>query len=112
MAKKHRKRAPTAHEKGGQPRGAYFAVQNSPDGADGGDITRPGWLIIAVSVLISVAGYALLSKAAPAGRDIYSNLSPFVILAGYIGIAVGIMWAPRRGEGEKVPAAAAENLSA
>ncbi|MEW5907275.1 MAG: hypothetical protein AB1734_10945, partial [Elusimicrobiota bacterium] len=78
----------------------------------GGEISRPGWILIAISALTAAAGYWLLSKAAPDGRDIYSNLSPFVILAGYIGVAVGIMWPERRGEGEKAPATAGENSQA
>lgn len=111
MAKKSRKRVNDAQEKGGSARGNYSAVMASP-GDDAGEISRAGWAIVAVSVMIAVIGYFLLSKAAPAGRDIYSNLSPFVILAGYIGVAVGIMWPARRGEGEKAPASAGEKSAA
>ncbi|MDQ7773604.1 MAG: hypothetical protein RDU13_08780 [Elusimicrobiales bacterium] len=111
MAKKSRKRAAAAQEKGGAERGGYFSV-TPPSGEAGGEISRAGWIVIAVSVLTAAAGYWLLSKAAPDGRDIHSNLSPFVILAGYIGVAVGIMWPERRGEGEKAPAAAGENSAA
>jgi hypothetical protein len=107
MSKKSRKRAAAAQEKGGAARGGYFSV-TTPAGEAGGEIARAGWIVIAVSALIAAAGYFLLSKAAPEGRDIYSNLSPFVILAGYIGVAAGIMWPERRGEGEKDPTAAGE----
>lgn len=111
MARKSRKRAAAAHEKGGAARGGYFAGAE-PQADAGGEISRPGWLIVAVSVLVAALGYFLLSKAAPAGRDLYSNLSPFVILAGYAGVAVGIMFPGRRGEGEKAPASAGEKSSA
>lgn len=111
MSKKSRKRANAAQEKGGAARGGYSAVTEPLDDA-GGDISGAGWAIVAVSVIVAVIGYFLLSKASPAGRDIYSNLSPFVILAGYIGVAVGIMWPARRGEGEKAPASAGEKSPA
>ena len=105
MARKNRKRADGPRQTGETPRGAYFAAAEP---LDGGEINRPGWLIIALSVLTAAAGYFLLSKAAPEGRDIYSNLSPFVILAGYAGVAAGIMWPAKRGEGGKAPASAGE----
>ncbi|HOI42870.1 MAG TPA: hypothetical protein PK523_07995 [Elusimicrobiales bacterium] len=109
MARKNRKRADGPRQAGETPRGAYFAAAEPPDG---GEISRPGWLIIALSVLIAAAGYFLLSKAAPEGRDIYSNLSPFVILAGYAGVAVGIMWPAKRGEGGEAPASGGEKSPA
>ncbi|KAF0126288.1 MAG: hypothetical protein FD189_1024 [Elusimicrobia bacterium] len=122
MAKKSRKRAKAAQEKGAAARGAYLTGTpldgtGTPCGrvspADaGGEISGAGWLIVAVSVITAVVGYFLLSKAAPEGRDLYSNLSPFVILAGYIGVAVGIMWPGRRGEGEEYPASAGEKFPA
>ncbi|HBE88597.1 MAG TPA: hypothetical protein DDW67_05590 [Elusimicrobia bacterium] len=110
MARKNRKRAAAAQEKDGAARGGYLIAAEQPDG--GGEISRPGWIVIALSVLTAAAGYFLLSKAAPGGRDLYSNLSPFVILAGYIGVAVGIMLPGRRGEGEGVPASAGEKSPA
>lgn len=116
MPKKSRRRAAAAQEKfpqgkdkGGAARGGYFSGA-APAEEPGGEISRPGWIIVAASVLTAAAGYWLLSKAAPDGRDIYSDLSPFVILAGYIGVAVGIMWPPR--EGEKAPGAGGEKSPA
>ncbi len=118
MAKKSRKRAaaaqeksPQSEDKGGAARGGCFSV-TPPSGEAGGEISRPGWIVIAVSVLTAAAGYWLLAKAAPDGRDIYSNLSPFVILAGYIGVAAGIMWPEKRGERGKSPSPAGEKSQA
>ena len=58
---------------------------------DEGGITKKGAYILGISVIIITAGYISLSNAAPDGRDIWSNLAAFLLIAGYLLIPFGIM---------------------
>lgn len=47
-------------------------------------------LLMALGLALIAAGYVLLKKADPAGRNIYAALSPFFLLAGYLLIPAAL----------------------
>ena len=57
----------------------------------GGGITKKGGYILILAVIIIVGGYVSLSKAAPDGRDVWSNLAAVLLILGYLLIPIGIM---------------------
>lgn len=53
-------------------------------------ITRTGRLTIAAGVVLAAAGFFVLTKADPMGRNWAASLSPFLILGGYAVMGWGI----------------------
>ncbi|MBI4656392.1 MAG: hypothetical protein HY746_06570 [Elusimicrobia bacterium] len=49
-----------------------------------------GYIIIAVSIMIIGCGYFLLYRTDPEGSNLYSNMAPFALIAGYSGLILGI----------------------
>lgn len=47
-------------------------------------------VLVALGLVLIAAGYVLLKKADPAGRDIFAALSPFFLLAGYLLIPAAL----------------------
>ena len=88
MGKKHkpakRQEAVSAGEGGGIP-------------ADG--ITPLGKRIIGMGVAVIIAGFIVLSRADAMGGNWAANLSPFLILGGYILVGLGI-FAPAQSSSE------------
>ena len=54
------------------------------------EITSLGKKVIGVGVAILVLGFIVLSRTDSLGRNWASTLSPFLILGGYLVIAIGI----------------------
>jgi hypothetical protein len=56
-----------------------------------GGITRKGGYVLVLAAIIIVIGYISLAKAAPDGRDTWSNLAAILLILGYLLIPFGIM---------------------
>ncbi len=95
MDKKAKKHAPGGHS-GRAPRaGAESPLAGGAAGerpALPGDdrITRRGKTIIVVGLAAILAGFIVLTRADPMGRNWASHISPFLILGGYALIGMGI----------------------
>lgn len=76
MGKKHRK-ADLTRDSGGR------------------GITARGWKMIVVGIFLLLAGFFLLTKTDPSGKNWASCFSPFIILGAYAIIATGIMSADK-----------------
>lgn len=59
-------------------------------------ISAVGKKIIFAGAALLVVGYFVLSKTDPAGQNLASTISPFLILGGYAAIAVGIAFPDKR----------------
>lgn len=57
-----------------------------------GGISKTGKKIIFGGIAVLILGYFILTKTDPAGQNWASQLSPFLILGGYIIIGVGIVF--------------------
>ncbi len=53
-------------------------------------ISRRGKKVMGAGVLALIAGFWLLTFTDPAGQNWASTLSPFLLIAGYIVIGIGI----------------------
>jgi len=60
-------------------------------GAFEGGISKKGAYILAAALVVIVAGYIALSKAAPDGRDVWSDLAAILLVLGYLLVPFGIM---------------------
>ena len=54
-------------------------------------ISKRGKKIIFAGIVVLIVGYFVLTKTDPAGQNFASNLSPFLILGGYLLIGIGII---------------------
>ncbi len=54
-------------------------------------ISKSGWKVIGTGVGIAVLGYIVLCFTDPRGQNFASQLSPFLILGGYLTIGAGIL---------------------
>jgi hypothetical protein len=82
MSKKNRNKNLTS-ENAGHSQYAGFA-QNS-------GISKRGWRIIGIGVLVAILGYVVLSFTDPMGENFASHLSPLLIIGGYGIIGYGII---------------------
>lgn len=71
------------------------------DAGKTGAISLAGRRIILAGIALLVAGFILLTKTDPAGQNWASNLSPFMILGGYLIIGIGIVF-PESASGKKI----------
>lgn len=55
-------------------------------------ISKTGWKIISIGILVLILGFFVLSKTDPEGKNLASILSPFLIIGGYIVIGIGIVF--------------------
>lgn len=62
-----------------------------PQDAGKGGITARGWRMIGAGIFLLLIGFFALTKTDPAGKNLASCLSPFIILGAYAIIAAGIM---------------------
>ncbi|MFH1367883.1 MAG: hypothetical protein ABII64_02025 [Elusimicrobiota bacterium] len=53
-------------------------------------ISAIGKKIIIAGIIVLAAGYFILTKTDPAGQNLASKISPFLILGGYALIGIGI----------------------
>ena len=61
-------------------------------------ISKRGKKIIFAGIIILLIGYFILTKTDPQGQNWASNLSPFIILGGYIAVGVGIIFPDKNEE--------------
>lgn len=61
--------------------------QESPD-----PISTQGWKIIGAGVATIIAGFVVLGRVDPLGRNWAAVVSPLLILGGYGVVAIGIFW--------------------
>lgn len=54
-------------------------------------ISRRGWKVIGVGLLVAAVGYIVLSFTDSRGQNLASSLSPFLIIGGYAIIGFGII---------------------
>ncbi|MFN3966237.1 MAG: DUF350 domain-containing protein [Endomicrobiia bacterium] len=54
-------------------------------------ISSRGKKVILIGILVLILGFFILTKTDPEGQNWASILSPFLIVSGYILIAVGII---------------------
>lgn len=67
---------------------------------------RINFIIMALSALLIVIGFVLISGGAPVGNEFNPEVfsatrivvGPTIVLIGFVGIGVGIMWPRRRKE--------------
>lgn len=72
-------------------------------------LNKTNFIIMAVSAVLIVLGFILISGGAPKGDEfnpeVFSAVrivvGPTVSLIGFIGIGVGIMWAGTRNKGQE-----------
>jgi hypothetical protein len=72
-------------------KGSANVQKNLPVQLKDAGITKAGWKVIAAGVVLLICGYFILTKTDPQGQNWASNVSPFLILGGYMTIAVGII---------------------
>jgi hypothetical protein len=53
-------------------------------------LSAAGKKVILAGFIVLAAGYFILSKTDPAGQNLASKLSPFMILGGYALIGIGL----------------------
>ncbi len=71
-------------------------------------LKKVNFIIMAVSAVLIVLGFALISGGAPKGDEfnpeVFSTMrivvGPTVALIGFVGIGVGIMWSGTRNKNE------------
>jgi hypothetical protein len=85
MPRKNKKNNGTIRGKGGK------AFPEKVIASPGGGITRKGGYVLVLAAIIIVAGYISLSRAAPDGRDTWSNLAAILLILGYLLIPFGVM---------------------
>lgn len=61
-------------------------IQKPKDG-----ISKRGRMVIGTGILILIAGFLVLTRTDPQGQNWASVVSPFLIIGGYITIAIGII---------------------
>lgn len=54
-------------------------------------ISKKGKTVILSGIALVVIGFVILSMADPAGENFAAHLSPFIIIAGYVLIGIGIV---------------------
>ena len=54
-------------------------------------VSKRGKIVIAVGIGLVVIGFLVLTKTNPQGDNWASILSPFLLIGGYITIAIGII---------------------
>ena len=54
-------------------------------------ISKRGKIIIAAGIGLVIAGFLVLTKTNPQGDNWASIVSPFLLIGGYITIAIGII---------------------
>jgi hypothetical protein len=55
-------------------------------------ISRRGKKVLLAGILVLIIGYLVLTKTDPAGQNLASKLSPFLILGGYALVGIGIVF--------------------
>ena len=85
MPRENKRNGGATHGKGGK------AFPEKIIAAPVGGITKKGGYVLVLAAIIIVAGYIFLSKAAPDGRDTWSNLAAILLILGYLLIPFGIM---------------------
>ena len=58
------------------------------------DLSPRGKALIGAGALLAVAGFVVLSFADPLGRNAASMVSPFLLIAGYSAIGLGLFLPP------------------
>ena len=64
-------------------------------------INKNGRKLIAAGIVLLTAGFLLLTRTDPGGQNWASTVSPFMIVAAYIAIAVGIVFPDDKPAGKK-----------
>lgn len=59
-------------------------------------ISRTGWKIICIGILVLILGFFVLSRTDPEGKNLASILSPFLIISGYVVIGIGIIFPDKK----------------
>lgn len=59
-------------------------------------ISRSGKKIIGIGIFFVAAGFCILTRTDPQGQNWASLVSPFLIVGGYITIAIGIIFPASR----------------
>jgi hypothetical protein len=54
-------------------------------------ITKRGVKVIFSGLAVLLAGFLVLTKTDPMGQNLASDISPFLIIGGYIVIGIGII---------------------
>jgi len=54
-------------------------------------ISKRGKIIIATGIGLVIVGFIVLTKTNPQGDNWASSISPFILIGGYITIAIGII---------------------
>ena len=54
-------------------------------------ISKRGKKVIGIGILLLILGFLVLTKTDPQGQNFASIISPFLIIGGYITIAIGII---------------------
>jgi hypothetical protein len=90
MSRKNRRNAPVSRPSAVQP------ARNEADAV----IDKRGLIFLAAALVLVCAGYFFLTSADPAGRNLYSILSPLFLLAGYLLVPAALISprAPGRSE--------------
>ena len=66
-------------------------IERSADRSSADRFGPGNWLLLAVGVVLLVVGFAALAAADQDAGNLPGRLSPFVILAGYATIFVGLI---------------------
>ncbi len=61
-------------------------------------ISTKGKKIIFVGLGIVALGFFVLTKTDPAGQNLASQVSPFLLLGGYVTVGVGIVFPDKRSQ--------------
>ncbi len=67
-------------------------------------ISKRGKKTIAAGIFIVIVGFFVLSFADPSGENFAAHLSPFLLIAGYATIGIGIILPEKDHEQKHAPA--------
>ncbi len=59
------------------------------------------WKIIFTAIIIIIAGYILLSKVDPLGKNLYAVAAPVFLIGGHIMVAFGLAYNPKTSANSK-----------
>jgi len=66
------------------------SIKTSVQSSAPAGISKRGRRVIFSGIAVLIAGFFVLTKTDPAGQNLASMLSPFLILGGYLIIGIGI----------------------